>query len=323
MDSNYVVIIIKNEFLQHIQTGVGGGFTNTQELHVMKYKEAMATSKQKEWKQAVGEELDRFIENDVFEVVNLKDLPKGVKMLTSTWAMKMKSNGEFRARLNMRGYEQEDGDHYDSASISSPVTNDVSVRVLLTLMLMSGKTAYIVDVKGAFLHGEFDNGEILYCKIPEGFRNEYDPKKVCWKLKKAAYGLKQAARMFWNKLLKVMKELGFSRSQCDPCVYYKWSNYGLTIWISWIDDMLCIGHPKDVEKCKKEFMSKLECDDVGELNEYVGCKIERTNDSMKFTQPVLLQSFKDEFALPNYTFDTPAIQGQVLRAVKEEEVSKS
>ena len=50
--------------------------------------------------------------------------------------MGKKSNGEFRARLNMRGYEQEDGDHYNSASISSPVTNNVSVRVLLTLMLV-------------------------------------------------------------------------------------------------------------------------------------------------------------------------------------------
>ena len=71
----------------------------------------------------------------MFDVIKLKDLPKGVKILTSTWAMKMKSNGEFRARLNMRGYEQDDRDHYDSASISSPVTNDVSVRVLLTLCL--------------------------------------------------------------------------------------------------------------------------------------------------------------------------------------------
>ena len=67
-----------------IGSGVGVGFTNTQELHVIKCKEAMATSKQKEWKQAVEEELDRFIENDVFEVVKLKDLPKGVKMLIST-----------------------------------------------------------------------------------------------------------------------------------------------------------------------------------------------------------------------------------------------
>ena len=64
----------------------------------------------------------------------------------------------------MRGYEQEDGEHYDSASISYPVTNDVSIRVMLTLMLMAQMRAYIVDVKGAFLIGEFDNGEELYCK---------------------------------------------------------------------------------------------------------------------------------------------------------------
>ena len=62
----------------------------------------------------------------------------------------------------MREYEQVDGDHYDSASISSPVTNDVSIRVMLALMLMAGYKAYIVDVQGAFLHGEFDNGEVLY-----------------------------------------------------------------------------------------------------------------------------------------------------------------
>ena len=67
--------------------------------------------------------------------------------------------------------------------------------------------AYIVDVKGAFLIGEFDNGEELYCKIPEGFRDQYDPNEVCWKLKKTAYGLKQAARMFWNQILKAMKKI--------------------------------------------------------------------------------------------------------------------
>ena len=43
---------IKDE-IALIGAGVGGGFNNTKELHVMKYKEAMATSKKKEWEQAV------------------------------------------------------------------------------------------------------------------------------------------------------------------------------------------------------------------------------------------------------------------------------
>ena len=43
---------------------------------------------------------------------------------------------------------------------------------------------------------------------------------------------------------------------------------------------------------------------------------------MSMKDAKLLQSFKDEFALLNYTFDTPAIQRQVLEEVKEgEEVS--
>ena len=81
--------------------------------------------------------------------------------------------------MRKRGYEQVDGEHYDSASISSPVTNDVSVRVLLLLMLMTNFTAYIVDVQGAFLLGDFDNGEVLYCKIPEEVEGLYDPEVYC------------------------------------------------------------------------------------------------------------------------------------------------
>jgi hypothetical protein len=38
-----------------------------------------------------------------------------------TWEMKKKSNGTYHDRLNARGNEQEDGIHYDSSKISSPV----------------------------------------------------------------------------------------------------------------------------------------------------------------------------------------------------------
>ena len=80
-------------------------------------------------------------------------------------------------------------------------------------------TACVVDVQGAFLLGYFDNDEVLYCKIPEGFEDIYDPEIYCWRLLKTAYGLKQAAKMFWVKLHKAMKQLGFKRRIFDPCAY--------------------------------------------------------------------------------------------------------
>ena len=38
-----------------------------------------------------------------------------------------------------------------------------------------------------------------------------------------------------------------------------------------------------------------ECDDVGNMDEYVRCKVERKEESFKLTQPVVIQSFEDEF----------------------------
>jgi hypothetical protein len=46
---------------------------------------------------------------------------------------------------------------------------------------------------------------------------------------------------------------------------------------------------------KEQMRAIFDCDDIGELTEYMGCKIERTDDYVKYTQPVLLKSFVDGF----------------------------
>ena len=55
-------------------------------------------------------------------------------------------------------------------------------------------------------------------------------------------------------------------------------------------------------------------DDVKELEEYVGCKIEVDNEkqSLKFTQLVLLHIFKDEFQLFQKKPTEPLLPGIVL-----------
>ena len=67
-----------------------------------------------------------------------------------------------------------------------------------------------------------------------------------------------------------------------------------------------------VLKDNQEFMERFDCDDVGEVNEYVGCKIEQGNGYFKFTQPVMLQSFDDEFETTDKKPNTPAEAGTVL-----------
>ena len=58
-----------------------------------------------------------------------------------------------------------------------------------------------------------------------------------------------------------------------------------------------------------------ECDDTGELKEHVGCKIncKPHRGYLRVAQPVLLQSFEDEFNLPKGGAPTlPASPGESL-----------
>ena len=76
----------------------------------------------------------------------------------------------------------------------------------------------MVDVKGAFLHGKFEDGEEIYMKIPEGWEHHYNH-DVVLKLLKTLYGLKQAAMAFWRELLKCMKSMHMKRNQAGPCLF--------------------------------------------------------------------------------------------------------
>ena len=185
-----------------------------------------------------------------------------------------------------------DGIHYDSLSISSPVTNNVSVRIVFVLALMAGWIGKISDVKGAFLKGELDHEkEPMYMHVPEGFEEFYGNDELL-KLLRAIYGMKQAAMAFWKELLKCMRDMLYKRSGADPCLYFKWTVAGLVVWLSSIDDCMCWGPPKEVPRENEEFMQRFDCDDVGNVKEYVGCKIDQDekSNSIKFTQPVMLQS---------------------------------
>jgi hypothetical protein len=118
-----------------VGAGVGGGFQDTHELHVMKYEQAMKSKDKNAWEIAVKEEHDRMKKYKVFKAVSKDKLPKQAKILTSTWAMKKKSSGVYRARVTARGYEQIDGVHYDKDTKASPVVNEATILIVFVLML--------------------------------------------------------------------------------------------------------------------------------------------------------------------------------------------
>ena len=93
----------------------------------------------------------------------------------------------------------------------------------------------------------------------------------------------------------------------------------MELWMSWVDDLHVCGEPNEVRRTKQDMMARFDCEDVGDVKEYVGCKIDRTANTLKFTQPVLLQSLSDEFDIPETTTPVkiPMTEGTVLLPTKE------
>ena len=309
-EQNYYFAL--SEYLEYgcVGAGIGSGIANTNELKVIGYDEAMQRKDKNEWMGSINEKHDRMLKNKVWMVVKKKDVPKNADIIDSTWAMKKKANGQYRARLAARGFKQTHGKSFEYHDISSPVVHDITVHIVLTILLMSGWAAHIVDVNGAFLLGEFKENEHIYMKVPKGFECFYSSDVLLY-LRKTLYGVKNAAKAFWRLLLGIMNSMGYKRNHADPCLYYKWdSTVGLIMWISFIDDMLVVCNEKYMDDVKQKFTNTVDCDDMGAMVEYIGTKIDidKTKCELKITQPVLVQSLRDEFEFenPNNCPETPA-----------------
>jgi hypothetical protein len=82
-----------------------------------------------------------------------------------------------------------------------------------------------------------------------------------------------------------------------------------------VDDCLVAGKKVGVLIAKGQLIDRFDCDEAGEVDEYVGWKVEQNyeENSIKSTQPVMLQSFIDEFNLTNGpALNTPATTGDAL-----------
>tara|TARA_B100000780_G_scaffold239015_1_gene180618 strand:- start:385 stop:4227 length:3843 start_codon:yes stop_codon:yes gene_type:complete len=297
----------------------GTNYGNTAELNVMNYKQAMATVHHEEWEKAVKVEHEKMVKYNVFSAVKPEDVPGNVKLMDFAWAMKKKANGSHRARLALRGFKQIEGQHYLGDDKSAPVINMTSIKLALALVVMGDWATKIVDVQGAFLHGYFQRRkERLFASVPQGFENYYPPNSILEVLK-STYGTIQGALQWWRECCKAMYYLGWRRHAVDPCLFIKYTKEGkLMMFLLWVDDCFITGPEKNVNEEAEAFGRLFTITDEtpdNVLHEYVGCKIDRTKEYIKLTQPVKIDRFRDEFGYDgggNKKPNTPAKPGSVL-----------
>ena len=75
---------------------IGTAFHHTVELQVRKLYQALRSEDKEAWEEAIKSEHERFKQHNVFKVCKKASLPARHKLLSSTWSMKKKVNGQFK-----------------------------------------------------------------------------------------------------------------------------------------------------------------------------------------------------------------------------------
>jgi hypothetical protein len=117
--------------------------------------------------------------------------------------------------------------------------------------------------------------EQIYMECPEGLEHEDDNVLL---LEKSIYGLVQVARQYYKKWTKALKELGFSQSEVNPCLFYKEKIYIGT----YVDNNFIIGEDGEIKQFIRD-LNKMDLKVTVEegFSDYLSCNIVMNKDMTK------------------------------------------
>jgi hypothetical protein len=237
---------------------------------------------------AVSKEFKQFNVYDVFEPLYADKLSEEEKSkaLTSLIFLKEKQDGNIKARSCANGSVQRE--HVAKEEAAAPTVLLESIFMTATIDAKEKQKFVTVDIPGAFLHA--DNKDYVIMKMNGSLAElmvKTDP-KIYWKyvtikkgreilylcLQKALYDMMKSVLLFYRKLIKELKEMGFEINPYDPCVANKIVNE-TQMTVRWHIDDLMISH---VSQCKiLKFVRRIEdiygdnlAENVGTTHNYLG-----------------------------------------------------
>lgn len=233
------------------------------------------------WIDAMKQELASFTENDAWEVV---ERPENSTLVKCKWVFKKKlglgNKVRYKARLVAKGCNQKPGIDYDETF--SPVVRHSTLRLLIAISVnLDLKTTHL-DVTTAFLNGSLT--ETVYMIQPEGFEESINKNHVL-KLKRTIYGLKQALRVWYEKVENVLTTLNYKKSMYEPCVFFKFKNDSRTIIALYVDDFFIFSNSYlETDSLKRKLSLNFKIKDLGTMKQCLGMKVTVNDKSITLDQ---------------------------------------
>lgn len=250
-------------------------------------------------------------------------LPDGERALGATWAFKRKTDQDnelikYKFRLCAQGYTQREGiDYHDTYS---PAGRLATLRTILSIGATEDFDVENMDAVGAFLNGI--PKEVLYIKIPQGYKPKSDQPNIVLKLNKSLYGLKQFPLCWYIQLLEFFLSINFTPSSAYPCFFVS-SEPGWKCGAYVQVDNLCIVG-QNVSRFKSLINARFEMEDLGPCSFFLGMRVtqEQSSKTITLTQEKYIRHMLVEYGMEDcHTVTTPMILNTHLIPASDTELS--
>ena len=211
-------------------------------------------------------------------------LPKGKKAISCKWVYKIKKHADgnierYKACLVAKGFTQKYSlDYFET--FSSVIKMSI-VRCLISYAASQHWNIFQLDVNNAFLHGFLH--EEVYMNVPDGIEA---PKGTICKLRRSLYGLKQASRQWFARLVDELLSQGFVQSKNDYSLFLKKENGDITIVVVYVDYIIIItgSNEATITALKSHLHNIFSIKDLGLLHYFLSIEISHTSTGYILTQ---------------------------------------
>ena len=222
------------------------------------------------------------------------------RILATKTVHRVKPDNSLRSRVTVKGFLQMA--RRDFFATYAAVASPAAIRFVVAFAASFGVDLQTADFESAYLQAEMT--EEVYTDMPEDITDELmrqtglDRRPACWRLNKALYGSRQAARLWRERLHKALTEVGFLQSTNDRCLYYSLDRNGNldAVAATVVDDVLAAASDEKWAAIAESLSKRgvvLDKASVGHAREFNGMEIRKIS---KHHYELGQQSFITEMA---------------------------
>ena len=268
--------------------------------------------------QAAAKELRQMIDMDVFSGIDWDRMTAAQRhgMIRSFMFFKEKYDAwgnltKVKARLVANGAQQDELLYEDTTSPTAALS---TLFTVLALAAMRGKHVGVGDVPGAYLNADMKSDvhmlleptiARILCELEPKF-SEFRRRdgSMPVKLKKALYGCKESAQLWYQTLSSYLVELGFLRSDSDRCLFIRGSMHVVV----YVDDLLVIANTdQEIQNLFKDLESKFGAitTTVGTQVTYLGMLIELRDGVAEISMDNYVNNLLKDWTQEGREYSTP------------------